>query len=191
MPSHATRTSFQPGWKGGPGRPRKDIAVPTANAVAKLARSFSEEGLRRHLKHSSSEIKNPPLVLIRLSHAVLQPRGSQLRPQSVKWVNSRQHRVLRGARLARSSCQQQEGAETRYECRGTFVRYTLPARCVASFALLTVQAERCGLPAGSLTNALETARKQPRPARRKYGTQACSAFKVPIVLTRNISIMSL
>jgi hypothetical protein len=46
VPSHATKTSFQPGNRGGPGRPRRDVAVPTANAVQRLARSFSEDALR-------------------------------------------------------------------------------------------------------------------------------------------------
>jgi hypothetical protein len=46
VPSHATKTSFQPGNRGGPGRPRRDVAAPTANAVQRLARSFSEDALR-------------------------------------------------------------------------------------------------------------------------------------------------
>jgi hypothetical protein len=50
VPKHATSTSFQPGHKGGPGRPRRDVAVPTANAVQLLARSFSEEALRTLVK---------------------------------------------------------------------------------------------------------------------------------------------
>jgi hypothetical protein len=68
------RTSFQPGWKGGPGRPRQDVAVPTANAVAKLARSFSQEALETLVKM----MRNAELpVRIKACEAVLN-RGISL-----------------------------------------------------------------------------------------------------------------
>jgi endonuclease III len=70
MPQHATRTSFQPGWKGGPGRPRKDVAVPTANAVCKLARSFSQEALETLVKMMRNA-ELPGNVRIKAAEAVL------------------------------------------------------------------------------------------------------------------------
>jgi hypothetical protein len=70
MPSHATRTSFQPGWRGGPGRPRKDVAVPTANAVCKLARSFSQEALET-LVEMMRNAELPGNVRIKACEAVL------------------------------------------------------------------------------------------------------------------------
>jgi hypothetical protein len=50
VPRHATSTSFQIGNRGGPGRPRRDVAVATANEVCKLARSFSQEALETLVK---------------------------------------------------------------------------------------------------------------------------------------------
>jgi hypothetical protein len=45
-----TSTSFQIGNRGGPGRPRRDVAVPIASEVCKLARSFSQEALETLVK---------------------------------------------------------------------------------------------------------------------------------------------
>jgi hypothetical protein len=72
MPQHATRTSFGPGNRVavGHGRPRKDVAVPTANAVIKLARSFSEEALRT-LVGIMRDRKVPGAVRIKACEAVL------------------------------------------------------------------------------------------------------------------------
>jgi hypothetical protein len=72
---------IQPGWKGGQGRPRKDVAVPTANAVAKLARSRSEEALRT-LVTIMREKKAPGNVRIKACEAVLH-RGIGLPTQPV------------------------------------------------------------------------------------------------------------
>jgi hypothetical protein len=57
-----TSTSFQIGNRGGPGRPRRDVAVPTANEVCKLARSFNREAL---------ETLVPGAVRIKAAEAVL------------------------------------------------------------------------------------------------------------------------
>jgi hypothetical protein len=65
----------------GPGRPRLDVAVPTANAVQRLARSFSEDALRIlvGLMYDPDVHGN---VLIKAAQAVLD-RGLGLPSQSV------------------------------------------------------------------------------------------------------------
>jgi hypothetical protein len=82
VPRPATETSFQVGWKGGPGRPRRDVAVPTANAVAKVARSFSLEALET-LVRLMRDAELPGVVRLKAATAVLD-RGLGLPSQSVE-----------------------------------------------------------------------------------------------------------
>ena len=87
MPQHATTTSFQPGHRGAPGRPPRDVAVPTAHAVRRLARSFSEEALKTLLEL----MRNPKVhgnVRIKAAQAVLD-RGLGLPTQPIDVVVSR------------------------------------------------------------------------------------------------------
>jgi hypothetical protein len=65
-----TPTSFQIGNRGGPGRPRRNVAVPTANEVCKLARSFSQEALETLVKMMRNA-KLPGAVRIKAAEAVL------------------------------------------------------------------------------------------------------------------------
>jgi endonuclease III len=65
-----TSASFQIGNRGGPGRPRRDVAVPTANEVCKLARSFSQEALETLVKMMRNA-KLPGAVRIKAAEAVL------------------------------------------------------------------------------------------------------------------------
>jgi hypothetical protein len=87
VPQHATTTSFQPGHRGGPGRPPRDVAVPTAHAVRRLARSFSEEALKTLLEL----MRNPKVhgnVRIKAAQSVLD-RGLGLPTQPIDVVVSR------------------------------------------------------------------------------------------------------
>jgi endonuclease III len=72
MPQHATRTSFGPGNRTsvGYGRPKHDVAVPTANMVAKLARSFGPEAIETLVK-LMRDSEAPGAVRIRAAEAVL------------------------------------------------------------------------------------------------------------------------
>jgi hypothetical protein len=81
MPKHATSASFQPGHKGGPGRPRRDVAVATAHEITKLARSFGEKALRR-LVAIMEEDDVPAMVRVKAADAVLN-RGIGLPYQPV------------------------------------------------------------------------------------------------------------
>jgi endonuclease III len=65
-----TATSFQIGNRGGPGRPRRDVAVPTANEVCKLARSFSQEAVET-LVEMMRNAELPGAVRIKAAEAVL------------------------------------------------------------------------------------------------------------------------
>jgi hypothetical protein len=112
MPSHATRTSFQPGWKGGPGRPRNDVAVPTANAVQRLARSFSEEALRTLVElmrtpevHGNVRIKAAEAVLNRslgLPTVALAHHGAEAPHAAARRVNVDGGRSRRTSRRSTS-----------------------------------------------------------------------------------------
>jgi hypothetical protein len=75
--------SFQLGDRAavGYGRPRRDVAVPTANAVTKLARSFAPEALKTLLKLMCDR-KAPSAGRIRAAEAVLN-RGIGLPAQPV------------------------------------------------------------------------------------------------------------
>jgi endonuclease III len=70
VPRHVTSTSFQIGNRGGPGRPRRDVAVATANEVCKLARSFSQEALETLVKMMRNA-KLSGAVRIKAAEAVL------------------------------------------------------------------------------------------------------------------------
>jgi hypothetical protein len=61
---------FSAWLESGPGRPRKDVAVPTANAVCKLARSFSQEALET-LVEMMRNAELPGNVRIKACEAVL------------------------------------------------------------------------------------------------------------------------
>jgi hypothetical protein len=87
MPYHATPASFQPGWKGGPGRPRRDVAVATARDVQRIARSFSEEALKT-LVAVMRNPKVPALTRVKAAEAVLN-RGVGLPTQPIDVVVSR------------------------------------------------------------------------------------------------------
>jgi hypothetical protein len=87
MPSHATTTSFQVGWKGGPGRPRRDVAVTTARDVQLVARSFSLEALRT-LVSVMRNPKVPALTRVKAAEALL-TRGVGLPVQPIDVVVSR------------------------------------------------------------------------------------------------------
>jgi hypothetical protein len=72
MPQHATQTSFGHGNRAavGHGRPKRDVAVPTAHAVTRLARSFSEEALST-LVEMMRNAELPGNVRIKACEAVL------------------------------------------------------------------------------------------------------------------------
>jgi hypothetical protein len=87
MPQHATSASFQPGNRGGPGRPRRDVAVATARDVQLIARSFSEEALRT-LVAVMRNPKVPALTRVKAAEAVL-TRGVGLPVQPIDVMVSR------------------------------------------------------------------------------------------------------
>jgi hypothetical protein len=89
MPQHVTQTSFGPGNRAavGHGRPKRDVAVPTANAVAKLARSFGPEALATLVK-IMRDSEAPGAVRIRAVEALL-TRGFGLPTQPIDVTISR------------------------------------------------------------------------------------------------------
>jgi hypothetical protein len=85
--AYPARTSFQPGQKGGPGRPPRDVAVPTANAAPRVARSFSEEALKTLVK-IMRDSDAPGAVRLRAVEALL-TRGFGLPTQPIDVTISR------------------------------------------------------------------------------------------------------